>query len=72
MLSRKPRLTRQKRAILLAAKAILKERGWTYRLAGPVLNVHYTHLCLVLVGIRDSRALLKRIDEIPHRNGDKP
>jgi predicted transcriptional regulator len=63
MLARK-----QQKARLKQAKAILKERGWTYRDAAPVLNVHFTHLCRVLTGSRKSEALLRRIHEIPVRN----
>ena len=46
------------------AKVILKERGWSYRAAAPLLGVHYTHLCLVLNGQRQSRSLLHRIQAI--------
>lgn len=52
---------------LLAARLTLKERGWSYRSAAPALQVHYTHLCLVLCGHRESRALLRRIRSIPFR-----
>lgn len=67
MLARKQKQASQKRAALLTAKRILKERGWTYREAAPVLKVHFTHLCRVLTAVRRSRALLQRIEQI-HQN----
>lgn len=68
MLARQRTKANQKaaqRAVLLAAKARLKDRGWTYRTAAPRLGVCYTHLCRVLVGLRQSQSLLRRIDELP-------
>lgn len=49
-------------------KRILKERGWSYRTAAPVLGVQFSHLFRVLKGERKSSALLKRIEQIHHRN----
>lgn len=68
MLARQQRKARKNPAELARAKAILKARGWAYRSAAPLLKVHFTHLCLVLTGKRVSRALLKRIEEIPQRS----
>jgi hypothetical protein len=60
MLARQRKLAR-----LIAAKKTLKNRGWTYREAAPVLGVCFTHLCRVLTGERVSESLLRRISEIP-------
>lgn len=49
------------------AKAKLKDLGWTYRAAAPVLGVHFTHLCLVLNGHRVSRRLLTKIAQLPRK-----
>lgn len=48
-----------------AARAALKTKGWSYRRAAAPLGVHYSHLCLVLTGKRQSRSLLARITQLP-------
>lgn len=50
------------------AKKILSRKGWTYRDAAPVLGVTYQHLSEVLNGHRESRRILKGIDDIPSNN----
>lgn len=47
------------------ARQLLKQRGYSYRRAAPVLGVHYSHLALVLTGKRQSRRLLRRIEQLP-------
>jgi len=49
------------------AKQALKEKGYTYRTAAPVLGVCYQHLCFVLNGQRASQRLLQRIASLPRR-----
>lgn len=48
-----------------AARATLKRKGYSYRRAASPLGVHYSHLCLVLTGKRESRSLLQRILQMP-------
>jgi hypothetical protein len=43
------------------AKQALKSKGYSYRLAAPLLGVSYQHICLVLTGKRQSVRLLKKI-----------
>jgi hypothetical protein len=50
-------------------KRMLKKKGWSYRTASPVLGVHFQHLAKVLHGSRDSRTLLRKIEELPAREG---
>lgn len=50
------------------AKDHLKNYGWSYRTAAPVLGVTYTHLSLVLNGQRDSRRLLAAVNRLPKRS----
>ena len=52
------------------AKAALKAKGWSYRLAAPELAVHYTHLARVLTGRRQSRRLLAAIHALPERGAN--
>ena len=47
------------------AKVTLKQKGWSYRRAAPVLGVNYVHLAYVLTGKRISRRLLEKIESIP-------
>lgn len=47
------------------AKVTLKNRGWSYRRAAPLLGVSYQHLSDVLNGKRHSRSLLRRIKDLP-------
>nr|DAM51188.1 MAG TPA: centromere-binding protein [Caudoviricetes sp.] len=54
---------------LETAKQILHEKGWSYRTAAPFLGVHYTHLARVLTGFRASKSLLRRIQDLPRREG---
>ena len=49
---------------LQRARRVLKEKGWSYRRAAKPLGVHYSHLCLVLTGKRQSRSLLQRIEKL--------
>lgn len=60
-------LTRNQKYTLSLAKQVLKEKGYTYRQAAPVLGVHFTHLAKVLTGVRISASLLRRISELPPR-----
>lgn len=53
-----------------AAKAHLREAGWTYRTAAPELGVHWAHLAKVLTGRRTSRALLERIHQLSPRESE--
>ena len=46
---------------LLQAKKLLKQNGWSYRKAAPVLQVHYSHICQVLNGHRKSKRLVNDI-----------
>jgi hypothetical protein len=71
MLSRQRRSASQKQAALDRAKQRLRERGWSYRRAAPVVEVSFSHLAHVLRGFRESRALLKRIEDIPPALGSK-
>lgn len=52
-------------------KQLLKKRGWSYRTAAPVLDVHWTHLYRVLKGTRHSKALLARIEALPEKGAAK-
>jgi hypothetical protein len=49
------------------AKRKLKDGGWTYRSAAPVLGVSFVHLAYVLNGQRASRRLLARVMALPAR-----
>lgn len=48
-------------------KAILHDKGYSLRLAAPVLGVHFRHLHEVLQGRRKSRRLLRAIEALPPR-----
>ena len=50
-----------------AHKALLREKGWSYRAAAPVLGVHWVHLFRVLKGERQSIRLLAAIERLPNR-----
>jgi plasmid maintenance system antidote protein VapI len=52
--------TRRPQGVIIA-KRTLKDRGWSYRRAAPVLGVTYQHLCEVLNGHRISRRLVQKI-----------
>jgi len=54
------------------AKVTLKDRGWSYRTAAPLLGISYQHLCWVLNGQRSSRRVLKKIELIPARQQASP
>lgn len=45
----------------------LKEKGWSYRAAAPVLGVTYQYLCDVMNGHRSSVRLLRRVASLPRR-----
>ena len=64
-------MTTIKNTKILIARRILKERGWSYRTAAPLLNVHFTHLYRVLTAERHSRALIARIENLPMRKGGR-
>jgi len=49
---------------VMAARKELKAKGWSYRRAAKPLRVHYSHLCLVLTGKRQSRRLLAAITNL--------
>lgn len=53
-------------------KRMLAAKGWSYRTAAPILEVHWTHLNRVLQGERVSKALLKRIETMPNRSEVAP
>ena len=72
MLARKRTNARMNKAVLAAAKKILKERGWTYRSAAPVCQVKFEHFGKVLCGLRTSAILLQRISAIPPRPAALP
>ena len=48
-------------------KARFKRKGWSYRVAAPLLGVTYQHLSDVLNGNRQSLRLLKKIRGLPKR-----
>lgn len=52
-------------------KQLLKQRGWSYRAAAPLLGVTYQHICLVMTGKRQSRRLLAKIEKLPVRETRK-
>ena len=52
-------------------KRLLREKGWSYRTAAPVLEVHWTHLNRVLQGERISKSLLKRIEALPKKGAEQ-
>ena len=52
-------------------KRLLREKGWSYRNAAPVLGVHFSHLDRVLQGHRESKALLARIESLPRKGAAK-
>ena len=54
---------------VLAAREILKRRGWSYRTAAPFLGVTYQQISFVLNGHRQSISLLRRIHALPYRRG---
>lgn len=54
-------------AAIVSARTELKRKGWSYRRAAKPLGVHYSHLCLVLTGKRQSRRLLAAIRQLPSR-----
>lgn len=49
-------------------KRVLREKGWSYRTAAPVLGISYQHLAMVLTGRRESRRLLAAIASLPKRD----
>ena len=46
-------------------KKILREKGWSYRRAAPVLGVDYAYLCRVANGFYQSRRLALKILQLP-------
>lgn len=46
-------------------KVTLKNKGWSYRKAAPVLGVTYQYLCDVVNGKRSSVRLHKKIKGLP-------
>jgi len=59
--------TRKQKITLEVSKQLLRDRGYTYRQAAPVLGVCYQHLCQVLNGQRESLPLIRRISDLPYR-----
>lgn len=55
-----------------AARSHLRERGLSYRLAAPLLGVHFTHLHYVMSGKRDSVSLLEKILRLPSATESLP
>lgn len=49
------------------ARDLLSRRGWTQRDAAPLLGVTLWHLNRVLRGHRESRRILRAIDQLPSR-----
>lgn len=52
---------------VIDARWHLRDHGWSYRTAAPVLGVHYSHLAQVLTGTRKSRQLCEAILTLPRR-----
>jgi len=50
---------------LQRAKDTLRLKGWSYRRVAPLLGVTHVHLAFVLNGVRRSRRLLRKIEEVP-------
>jgi hypothetical protein len=59
-------LTRQQ------AKTHLKQMGWSYRSAAPLLGIRYEHLSRVLNGERVSKRLLDAVMSMPPRQAQIP
>lgn len=49
------------------AREHLRQAGWSYRTAAPVLRVHWSHLAQVLTGRRKSDRLCKAVLSLPFR-----
>lgn len=49
------------------ARQHLREAGWSYRTAAPVLRVHWSHLAQVLTGRRKSDRLCEAVLSLPIR-----
>ena len=47
-------------------KKELKNKGWSYRRAAPLLEVHWEHLYMVANGKRKSRRLELKIQRLPN------
>ena len=56
------------RPVIQSAKNLLKQKGWSYRAAAPVLSVTYQHLSEVLNGKRPAARLLAAIKRLPKRS----
>lgn len=52
---------------LEVAKQVLRDRGYSYRQAAPLLGVCYQHLSEVLNGHRPSGRVLRKISALPAR-----
>ena len=50
-----------------SAKAILKNRGWSYRSAAPLLGITYVSLSRILNGTYQNRRVLTAIETMPDR-----
>ena len=59
---------RARRPVIQSAKNLLKQKGWSYRAAAPVLSVTYQHLSEVLNGKRPAARLLAAIKRLPKRS----
>ena len=52
-----------------SARRALKVKGYTYHEAARVLGYSYGHLAQVLTCTRESKRLIRRIHELPARDG---
>ncbi len=52
-------------------RAMLREKGWSYRVGAQALGVNFTHLHRVLKGERQSQRLLAAIEALPVRKTAK-
>lgn len=53
-------------------RAMLREKGWSYRVGAKALGVNFTHLHRVLTGERQSQRLLAAIEALPVRKSTMP
>ena len=53
------------RPVIQSAKNLLKQKGWSYRSAAPVLGTSWSFLSRVLNGHVNSAPLLQKIERLP-------
>ena len=56
---------RARRPVIQSAKNLLKQKGWSYRSAAPVLGTSWSFLSRVLNGHVNSAPLLQKIERLP-------